>query len=452
MHSLSARLLVLTVFFVMLSEVFIFVPSVARYREEWLNARVSAAHLAMLALDAAPDRSVGEMLKAKLLSQVGAHAVLARRGGARQVLSGAAPPMVDETFYLAEQGVWDMIVDALSVFLVTKPRVIRVLAHSPADPSVIIELVLDEAPLRADMIAYAWRILALSVVISLVTATLVYLALHLLLVRPMRRITGSMTAFSEDPEDASRIIAPSGRRDEVGVAERQLAAMQHGLLAALTQRAHLAALGTAVAKINHDLKGILSSALLVSDRLEASEDPKVRKLAPTVITAIERAVALCGQTLDYVGRGQPEPHRRQVCLAELVDDVRGALEASRDGKITVDNRIAPDLQVLGDRDQLYRILDNLLRNAADAGAAHVTIASEIAQDVVEIDIADDGPGLPERAQQKLFRPFEGSARAGGTGLGLAIARELAHAHGGDLSLVSTGAHGTVFRLRLPVGS
>ncbi len=424
----------------------------ARYREEWFNARVDAAHLALLALDAAPDRSVGEMLKAKLLSQIGAHAVLARRGGARQVLSGAAPPMVDETFYLAEQGALDMIADSLAVFLTPEPRVIRVLAHSAADPSVIIELVLDEAPLRADMIAYGWRILALSVVISLVTATLVYLALHLLLVRPMRRITGSMTAFSEDPEDASRIITPSSRRDEVGVAERQLASMQRGLRAALTQRAHLAALGTAVAKINHDLKGILSSALLVSDRLEESEDPEVKRLTPTLVTAIERAVSLCGQTLDYVGRGEPEPLRRQIALANLVDDVRVALEASRDGAITVDNRISPDFQVVGDRDQLYRVFDNLVRNAADAGAANVTIDAEPGPDFAEIDISDDGPGLPERAKEKLFRPFEGSARAGGTGLGLAIARELAHAHGGELSLLSTGPGGTVFRLSLPVNA
>ena len=64
-------------------------------------------------------------------------------------------------------------------------------------------------------------------------------------------------------------------------------------------------------------------------------------------------------------------------------------------------------------------------------------------------LADDGPGLPERARLNLFQPFLGSTRRGGAGLGLAISRELAQAHGGDLVLVETGPGGTVFDLRLP---
>lgn len=449
MHSLSARLLVLTIFFVMLSEVFIFVPSVARYRAEWLRAKVDAAHLAMLALDAAPDRSIGEMLETKLLSQVGAHAVLARRGGARQVLTGTSPPMVDESFDLIEPGAWELIADALDVYVTAGPRVIRVLAPSSADPSVVLELVLDEAPLRADMIGYGGRILALSVAISLITATLVYLSLQWLMVRPMRRITGAMTAFSDNPEDVRQIITPSGRRDEVGIAERQLAAMQRGLHAALIQKAHLAALGSAVAKINHDLKGILSSALLVSDRLESSDDPAVRRLAPTLVTSIERATALCSHTLDYVGRDQPELKFEAVPLARLVDDVKATLDSSGEGKVLIRNEVAPELTVRADREQVFRILVNLLRNAADAGADRIEVSAMAGDGKVDVEVSDNGPGMPERARENLFKPFAGSTRAGGTGLGLAIGRELAQAHGGDLALVATGPAGTTFRLCLP---
>lgn len=451
MHSLSARLLVLTVFFVMLSEVLIFVPSVAKFRVDWLTARLNAAHLAMLAFDAAPDRTVGEMLKTDLLGQVGAHNVLVRRGGARLVIDGVAPPRIDESFDLAEQNVWEIVLDAMATYIQTENRVIRVLSPSPADPSIQIELILDEAPLRADMLAFGWRILVLSIVISLITASLVYLSLHWLMVRPMQRITESMNAFSEKPEDTRRIIRPSGRNDEIGTAERQLAAMQSGLQTALAQKAHLAALGTAVAKINHDLRGALSSALVVSDRLEESDDPEVRRLAPTVIASIERAVALCSQTLDYAGADNRDVRRSRFPLHPLVAEIKSLLEAPEESAVTLENRTLDAFYVDGDRDQIFRILHNLCRNAAEAGATVISVSARSAgRNEVEIDIRDNGPGLPPRAQEKIFRPFEGSARAGGTGLGLAIARELAEGHGGSLDLISTDAGGTLFRLLLPL--
>jgi signal transduction histidine kinase len=450
MHSLSARLLILTVFFVMLTEVFIFVPSVAKFRIDWLNTRLNEAHLAMLALDAAPNRAVGEMLRKQLLAQVGAYNVLIQRDGARLVLGGEEPPHVDATYHLDNQGPIEMVGDALEVLFQTRNRVIRVLAASPSDPAVEIELVLDEAPMHADMLGFGWRIFLLSVVISLTTASLVYLSLHWMLVRPMRRITDSMTAFSEKPEDARRIIRPSGRNDEIGVAERQLAAMQSGLRGALTQKAHLAALGTAVAKINHDLRGALSSALVVSDRLEQSEDPQVRRLAPTVIASIERAVALCSQTLDYAGAEHKEIQRQHFPLHPLVNEIKAMMEGLGETTARIKNRTVDAFYMDGDRDQVFRILHNLCRNAAEAGAETIAISARAKPDHVEVDIRDDGPGLPPRAQEKLFRPFEGSARAGGTGLGLAIARELAEGHGGSLELVSTGAEGTLFRLSLPL--
>ncbi len=449
MYSLSARLLVLTILVVMMSEVFIFVPSLARFRLDWMNTRVNAAHLTMLALDVAPDRGVGEMLRAELLSQVGAHAVLAHRGGARLVLSGDTPPMVAETFRIADQNAWDLIVDALAVYMETENRVIRIMSPAPADTAVLIELVLDEAPMRGDMIAFSWRILGLSVVISLLTASGVYLALLWLMVRPMGRITANMVAFREDPEDAGRIMPTSRRRDEIGAAERELADMQHKLRAALTQKAHLAALGGAVAKINHDLRGILSTALLVSDRLESSEDPEVRRITPTLVNAIERAAALCSQTLDYAGHDGAAFKPTRFALRPLVEEIRDGLGSDRSGDLVVDTEIDERFELFGDRDQIFRILNNLMHNAAEAGAGHIAVAARTADGIAEVEIRDDGPGLPPRARDNLFRAFEGSARAGGTGLGLAIARELARAHGGDLTLVATGPDGTIFHLELP---
>jgi len=115
----------------------------------------------------------------------------------------------------------------------------------------------------------------------------------------------------------------------------------------------------------------------------------------------------------------------------------------------VRNDVTDEIELNADRDQLFRILTNLLRNATQAGAETITVSAKSNGRWVEIDVADDGPGLPPRAREKLFRPFEGSARAGGAGLGLAIARELVRGHGGDLTLVDTDKDGTRFRIALP---
>ncbi len=94
-------------------------------------------------------------------------------------------------------------------------------------------------------------------------------------------------------------------------------------------------------------------------------------------------------------------------------------------------------------------MNNLLRNAAEAGATCITVTGRCKDNVVEITLQDDGPGLSPRALENIFLPFEGSGKAGGTGLGLSIARELARSHGGDLALRTTGSTGTVFTLTLP---
>ena len=161
--------------------------------------------------------------------------------------------------------------DAFDTLLFCEPGdVMRVVGPAPMAQGEFLEIVLDEAPLRNAMLTFSVNILLLSLVISGITAALVYLALHYLLVRPMRRITGSMIAFRADPENPARIIAESGRTDEVGRAEEELAAMQRELASMLHQQSRLAALGLAVSKINHDLRNLLASAQLFSDQLSTS--------------------------------------------------------------------------------------------------------------------------------------------------------------------------------------
>jgi signal transduction histidine kinase len=263
----------------------------------------------------------------------------------------------------------------------------------------------------------------------------------------MRRITASMMNFREDPEDASRMITASGRQDEIGVAERELSVLQKTVREALGQRARLAALGTAVTKINHDLRNILATARLVTDGLTASAAPEVRRVAPRLLDAIDRAVALCTQTLDFSREGAPLAASR-FSIASLIDEIGPGLGLSGDD-LTIDCTIPDELTVEADRDQLYRVLLNLARNAVEAGAHRLACTAARENGVIAIEIADDGPGLPPKARDNLFRPFFGSARPGGSGLGLAIARELMRAHGGELTLVSSTGSGTVFRLSLP---
>ena len=446
-RSLSARLLVLTIFFVMLAEIFIFAPSIARFRLTWFQERIAAAHLATLSLEATPQGMVSKELERELLRHVQGYGVILQKPGSKVLmLSSTMPPKIDATIDLRKSSFFGLIGDAFATLFRTENRVLRVMGPSPREKNVIVEVVLDEAPLRAVMFGYGQRIMVLSVAISIFTAVLVYLSLYLLMVVPMRRITGSMVAFRENPNDPAAAIADSTRGDEIGTAQRELATMQSRLRAALRQRQHLAALGEAVAKVNHDLRNMLATARLVSERLAASDDPDVKRASPTLVGALDRAVTLCTETLHYVQEpGDLRPTR--FSLSAVLAEVPTAVPQVAGGKVRLAIDVSDEVQVTADRDQLFRAFANLVKNAAEAGAETITIA-QVAADPVVIEIRDDGSGVPQKAQDRLFTPFAGSVRAGGTGLGLAIAREVLEAHGGTIELAATGPEGTVFRLSL----
>jgi signal transduction histidine kinase len=449
LRSLSARLVVLTVFFVMLGEVLIFVPSVARFRMTYFEDHLAAAHLATLALSANPGGKLEQTLTDEILREVGAHSITLRRlNGTVQMLDSPEPPKPELTFMIGGGNVPIWIQRSFETLFSSGNRVMRVIGTSAFEPGAKIEMLLDEAPLREEMWKFAGRILQLSIILSLMAAALVYLSLQWLLVRPMRRITASMALFSRDPEDASRVIVPRGGSDEIGSAEKELAAMQETVRQALGQRARLAALGTAVTKINHDLRNILATARLVTDGLTASTSAEVRRVAPRLIDAIDRAIALCSRTLDFSREGAPPFTPTRFALRPLLDEIAPSL-AVPDEEFAIDLDLAADLAVRADRDQIYRVFLNLARNSVEAGAHRLRITGATDDGMVAIDIADDGPGLPPRAQENLFRPFAGSARPGGSGLGLAIARELTRLHGGELVLVASTGAGTTFRVTLP---
>ena len=451
LSSLSARLLVLTVFFVMLAEVLIYVPSIARFRMVYLEERLAAGHLASQTLRATPDYMISEELEKEVLAQVRARAVILKSAETRTLmLSEDMPPKVDAVFDMRAKKPLGLIRDAFDA-LASGPRVIRVIGEAAAEPALTIEVLLDETPMRMAMYDYSRRILILSIVISAITATLVYVSLQALMVRPMRRITESMTAFRAVPEDASKDITPSRRRDEIGVTQRELAQMQSDLRAALKQKERLAALGAAVSKISHDLRNILATAQLVSDGLEASADPEVRRIKPTLIGSIDRAIDLCTRTLAFGRADEPASERVSFGLRELVDDVGASLGLPVEGRIAWRNEVAEGLHINADRQQMFRVLLNLARNSAEAmqGEGEIQVTARRGEGRVNIDVRDSGPGLNEKARAHLFEAFASASGDGGTGLGLVITRDLMRAHGGDIRLLESGRAGATFRLELP---
>jgi signal transduction histidine kinase len=454
---LSGKLLVLTLLFVMIAEVLIYVPSIANFRLNWLHDRLSAAYTAALVFETAPSGMVPDPVRRQILESIGAHAVALKTGQQRLLLAASdMPPAIDQDIDTRDMSWHRAIIEAFATLLCREADVMRVVGPAPMGGE-FVEMIMDEAPLRKAMVDFSIRILLLSLLISAITAMLVYLALHLLLVRPMRRMTANMVAFRADPENPARIIAASDRSDEIGTAERELAAMQLDLATLLQQKNHLAALGLAVSKINHDLRNLLSSAQLFSERLVTLSDPHVQRFAPKLMRALERAIDFCQSTLSYGRVQEPPPDRRPVALEPLVEDVRETLGLEGTAPLRWISAVERDLMVDADPDQLFRILLNLARNAVqalesrdarDPGRDQVRITGRREGAVVVIEVSDTGPGLPERARAHLFEAFQGSTRTGSVGLGLAIVAELVRAHGGEIRLVD-GTIGATFRLSIP---
>src|SRR5215831_15293857 len=394
---LSAKLLVLTLSFVMIAEVLIYVPSVANFRLNWLSDRLSAAYTAALVFQTAPSGTVPETVARQILESIGAHAVALKTGQQRRLLAASdVRRPVTHNIDMRNMPWHRAIIEAFQTLVCVDADVMRVVGPAPMGGE-FVEMVLDEAPLRRAMVDFSIRILILSLIISAITASLVYLSLQWLLVRPMRRMTANMVAFRADPENPARIMAASDRMDEIGTAERELAAMQLDLATLLQQKNHLAALGLAVSKINHDLRNLLSSAQLFSERLAKISDPHVQRFAPKLMLALERAVAF-------------EP---------LVEDVRETLGLDAGTPVRWIAAVERGLTVDADPDKLFRILLNLARNAMqaletrdakDPGSDQIRVTGRREGAVVLIQVSDTGPGLSEKARAHLFEAFQGSTR------------------------------------------
>jgi signal transduction histidine kinase len=453
---LSARLLLLAALFAVGAELLILIPSLAAYQEGRLLDRIRAAELASLAVEAAPSRTVSDRMSAQLLNGAGVVSVAVQSSGVRRLLLAAprmkrAPELVDlrsrnPLIYLAQPFYTLASPDSQFVRVVARPR------FRDGD---FVEIVVPDAPLKQEISGYLLRSLGVTVFIAVLAGGLLYLALTFFLVRPIQRLTKSMETFRADPADPASAIELSGRDDEIGRAEAELDRMQADLRAALASRARLAALGEAVAKINHDLRNMLSSAQIASERLAMSGDPRVAQALPRLERALDRAIRLASNVLEYGKSEEAPPQAAAMALRPAVESA-GEDAGLSDSRVRLECVIPDDAWVMADPEQAHRILVNLMRNAREAiedsrskRAGEVRISAERKAGQWVVRLADNGPGLPDRAKSHLFEPFTGSGRAGGTGLGLAVSRELAQANGGALVLAKSGPKGAVFELKLP---
>ncbi len=459
--SLSFKLIGTIFIVILLVEIFIYLPSLANFRTSWLNDRLSVGGVAARVLDVVPDViDLPSDLKDSLLDSAKAIALVYRGEGQSQLIehSKITMPSSVVTADMRNTNSVNLITSALETLFFGSDRILRIVGFVQAsDKEMLIEVLISEAPLRKSMLDFSKNIAILSLIIAFFTSFVIYIFINRALIKPIRAMIDNMIAFRQAPENATLIIKPSNNRDEIGIAKKELNALESDLFAQLGKRRHLADLGLAVAKINHDLRNMLTSVQLLSDQVASLDDPEAQRLAPRLVHSLDKAISFAQSVLEHGRQSSTVPKPEPVDLRALVDEAALDASVSNHPNIIFDNQV-PDAIILNlDPDQIARVIVNLLKNSREAleGAGTRTKKPKIVvqfenrdKDGLAIIVSDNGPGLPPRAKENLFVPFEGSARSGGTGLGLSIAREICEAHGGTIDYVDKDK-GARFDICLP---
>lgn len=429
----------------------------SEFRIGWLEERLAKANFVALALESAPSQDVVDELVWEDLRSTEILAIsFDEEGATYRVLARPNLPSMDARIDLDQAGFWQHLGQMAQALMPrSEARIIQVQGMVAQAGERRIGIVVDESYLRADMVGFARRILGLILAATAGAVLILWLSLRRVILRPLRQLTANMRAFQERPEDKGRILKISNRRDEIGEAERRLAAMEEQIHDTLRQKQRAAALGEGVQKINHDLRNILASAQLLSDQITTSPDSSVRRLAPRLVASLDRAIGLCTRTLEY---GRAEAHSAQpekINMRQLVEQVAGELGTGMGAGVIWANEVPPNIDLWADATDMFRLLANLARNAGSAilstgEVGRILVRGEQDGAFARIILEDSGPGLPPRAKEHLWTPFAGRGGGEGFGLGLPIARELAHLAGGKLELASTGAEGTRFEIFLPL--
>ncbi|MDG4554822.1 MAG: HAMP domain-containing sensor histidine kinase [Candidatus Competibacter sp.] len=422
--------------------VLVHLPGLIAFRTDYFEHRLIDAYMATIALRAGGTLTTDQ--QAMLLEQAHLIGIELQFDGVKLQLGAPAP--VERDIMLSQEPLGQRLFRTLQALFDNGRSWLRVSGAPPGERGVWIAVTLDAVALQRAMRRQAVEALLLSVAISLFTASLVQLGLMRLVLRPIERLTTQLAIFHADPYHALP-LQPLARADEIGELQRSLAAMEAEVQAALKRETRLAALGGAVARIHHDLKSILATVSFASARLADAADPRSRQLTELLAQSVRRAVNLCASTLDLARGETPVTQRERIDLAALCAQAAAAAARPSEFQVTVD--VPGGATISGDPDRLARVLGNLLVNSREAGARQASLTARLASADWIIDIADDGPGLPEAALARLFEPFVSSVKVGGNGLGLATSHDIARAHGGELELIESSSHGVCFRLTLP---
>ncbi len=451
-HSLSRRLLMITIGAVLCLEFLFFMPALTRARSEWLRQRVIEAELAALSGASVSDGTAGYQTRDQLLHLSGTEVIqLQTSGVTRPVLGDPASTPPDGRIDLAAETVPIAVLRTLQSLASRSDSLSEIRAPSAIRPDSLILVTVHEARLARYLRDYAAPASLYALLEAVLSGCLVYVVCRRVFVKPMQRMIDSIHRFRADPERAPPLMLKNAsilRSDELALAAHELGAMQRELRTALWRNARLAAIGTAVAKVSHDLRGVLSPAMLVAERLQGSQDPSTSKAGAILVRAVERAVELVRGPLEFAREAPVTPNRTAFNLREVVAEVETqTLDLAH--PVVLELSCDPDLSINGDADLMERVLANLVRNSSEAGGSSVRISAELQHNQVAITVADDASGLPDNVQENLFKPFVSSSRTGSTGLGLAIVRDLIQAQGGEITLVQTGPDGTTFRILVP---
>ena len=459
---LAARVLAVTIGFVLLAMSLFYVTRLTAHREMLLHGKISAVQTTVDAFGMAGPTPPPQDLSQRILNSVDVKwmAIETPTGRREFVIAGGPPAGVESI--IADDNSYPESMAATFHALFAAPRTVVKLSAPAQANEPAIEFAFDETTLVQSLRRVSYNFLTISLTIAAVVTCVLWAALWRMVLQPVRRLTSNIIAFGESPQDASRVIAPSGRSNEIGRAEAALAVMQGSLAHELAQGKRLAELGMAVARINHDLRNILSAAQLISDRLATIPDPLAQRLAPRLVATLDRAIQFCQSTLTYGASRELPPSRRRFDLSELVSQVVEAGTAEHEVAIDYNIDIPPRFCVYADPDHMLRVLENLSRNAAQAlmakGATDgrpkaIRFAAIRTDGLALVEISDTGPGFPPDQHDRIFEPFHKSTSDVGAGLGLAIAADLVTRNGGAITLAPAKADdfycGARFLIKLP---
>ena len=468
-RSLSGKLIIVTLGYVIVIEILILALFIATYRVSWLEQQFKTGKAVSIALQNMPPDQHGEKLARQLLETMHIDVIAIHTQKITTILATRhMPRKVDQHFEVATPenfpsipAVTYAVIDAVNILFFGENKIIRITGPTAqkdenAD-AIKLELVMSGRILREAIIAHARNIFMVSLILSIIISSGIFWTLKGLFIRPLQKLSRQMLTLTHDTHhDAHHKVEAQEQHDEIKIAQEQFRIMHRQVRKTLVQQKRLADLGLAVSKINHDLRNILSSARLFSDRLSHLKDPAVQRLAPRLVRIIDRAVSYTNAILTYGKAEETPPDITLVRLYPLFEEVAQLLALDVEKTVAWKNEVPKNMEVAADSEQLFRVLLNLCRNSVQAMTAldtkdltivrRLTVRAEQARKT-NIFISDTGAGIADKDREKIFSAFQTSSN--GTGLGLAIAAEIVRAHDGSIRLLDDTRTGTHFKIILP---